>query len=137
MIRALVITHGDIGRELVRVTEMILGHVAGLNAMSNSGMAAPDITAQIEAWLAGEPDDGSLAPAPPAQNIIFIDDYGGSCATSAQLACRQAPETAIISGVNLAMLLGFVTWRDFVDFDQIVAKLVQKGREAIVRVGGR
>lgn len=137
MIRALVITHGAIGRELVQVTKMILGPVDGLDSMTNSGMAAPDITAQIEVWLAENPDNGSSAPAPPDQRIIFIDDYGGSCATSAQLACRQDPDTAIISGVNLAMLLGFVTWRDSADFDQVVAKVVQKGREAIVHVGGR
>jgi mannose/fructose-specific phosphotransferase system component IIA len=37
MIRALVLTHGGIGAELVRVTEMILGPVPGLAAMSNHG----------------------------------------------------------------------------------------------------
>jgi len=137
MIRALVITHGDIGRELVRVTEMMLGPVSDLTAMSNSGKAAVEITAQIEDWLDGNPDGGSGDPAAGDQKLILIDDYGGSCSTSAQLACRQDPDTAIISGVNLAMLLGFVTWRDSADFDQVVAKVVQKGREAIIHVGGR
>jgi mannose/fructose-specific phosphotransferase system component IIA len=137
MIRALVITHGDIGRELVRVAEMILGPVSGLDSMSNSGMAAPDITAQIEVWLSEDSGGGAVDPAATDQKIILIDDYGGSCATSAQLACRQDPDTAIVSGVNLARLLGFVTWRDSADFDQVVAKIVQKGREAIVHVGGR
>jgi hypothetical protein len=37
MIRALVITHGNIGAELVRVTGLILGPVEGLAALSNSG----------------------------------------------------------------------------------------------------
>lgn len=137
MIRGLVITHGDIGRELVRVTEMILGPIEGLTAMSNHGKAATDITAEISAWLAGgEPGAGDLADEPSHQ-LILLDDYGGSCATSAQLACGQDPDTAIISGVNLAMLLGFVTWREAGDFDHVVAKIVEKGREAIIRVGGR
>jgi mannose/fructose-specific phosphotransferase system component IIA len=132
MIRALVITHGDIGRELVRVTEMILGPVEGLAAMSNRGKSAIDITADIKEWLdlvpAGTQDD---------RKLILLDDYGGSCATSAQLACGRDATTAIISGVNLAMLLGFVTWRDAGDFRDLVAKTVQKGREAIVQLGGR
>lgn len=133
MIRALVITHGDIGRELVRVTEMILGPTEGLTAMSNMGKSAIDITAEIKKWLESSPAVDSETD----QKLILLDDYGGSCATSAQLACGQDPETAVISGVNLAMLLGFVTWRDTGDFSDLVAKTVQKGREAIVQVGGR
>ena len=137
MIKALVITHGDIGRELVRVTEMILGPAPGLTAMSNHGKAAIDITARIKAWLAEAPVADQGDPAESEPKLILLDDYGGSCATSAQLACGQDPGTAIISGVNLAMLLGFVTWRDSGDFEELVAKVVQKGREAIILVGGR
>jgi mannose/fructose-specific phosphotransferase system component IIA len=137
MIRALVITHGEIGRELVRVTEMILGPVPGLTAMSNAGKAATDITASIQDWLKETPTDKSPETEQPDQKLILLDDYGGSCATSAQLACGQDPGTAIISGVNLAMLLGFVTWRQTDDFEELVAKIVQKGREAIILVGGR
>jgi mannose/fructose-specific phosphotransferase system component IIA len=137
MIRALVITHGDIGRELVRVTEMILGPVDVLSAMSNSGKAVTEITAEIQAWLHQAPRGGSGVPDEPDSKLIFLDDYGGSCATSAQLACGQDPSCVIVSGVNLAMLLGFVTWRDRGDFEEVVAKVVQKGREAIVQVGGR
>jgi len=67
----------------------------------------------------------------------MIDDYAGSCATAAQLAARDRENVAIISGVNLAMLLGFVTWRDSSDFDELVRKVVQKGREAITMLGAR
>ena len=133
MIRGLVITHGDIGRELVRVTEMILGPVDGLTAMSNHGKSATDITAEISAWLA----EGREHPGGSAGNLILLDDYGGSCATSAQLACGPDPGAAIVSGVNLAMLLGFVTWRESGDFDELVSKVVRKGREAIILVGRR
>ena len=137
MIRALVITHGDIGRELVRVTEMILGPVAGLTAMSNAGKSATDITDQVQAWLTESLTDPDATAATADQKLILLDDYGGSCATSAQLACGTDPDTAIISGVNLAMLLGFATWREAGDFEDLVARVVQKGREAIIRVGAR
>ena len=137
MIRALVITHGGIGQELVRVTEMILGPVPGLASMSNSGKSAVDITEQIKQWQAEVPELDGGDPSAVEGTLILIDDYGGSCSTSAQLAFGQDPDTAIISGVNLAMLLGFVTWRDSGDFEELVAKVVQKGREAIILVGGR
>lgn len=136
MVRALVITHGGIGEELVRVTEMILGPCPGLTAMTNSGKSAADITARIKEWQVEVPGGENGDASALAPKLILLDDYGGSCATSAQLACGQDPDTAIISGVNLAMLLGFVTWRDSADFEELVAKVVQKGREAIILVGG-
>ena len=133
MIRALVITHGDIGRELVRVTEMILGPTEGLTSMTNMAKSATTITDEIRDWLISPPETDKG----PDQKLILLDDFGGSCATSAQLACGDDPDAAIIAGVNLAMLLGFVTWRDTGVFSELVAKTVQKGREAIVQVGGR
>lgn len=125
MVRALVLTHGSIGAELVRVVEMILGPVAGLEGGTNHGKSAGDLCLEITAWR-GE----SVEPA-----IIMVDDYAGSCATSAQVACADCPHTAVICGVNLAMLLGFVTWRESTEFDDLVRKIIQKGREAITRVG--
>ncbi|MBM4130026.1 hypothetical protein FJ250_03225 [bacterium] len=105
MIRALVITHGNIGAELVRVTGLILGPVEGLEARSNSGRSLADLRAAVSEWLV----EGAAAGA--TGGIVFVDDYGGSCATAAQLACGHEPRRAIVSGVNLAMLLGFLTWR--------------------------
>ncbi len=81
----------------------------------------------MRAWLTAEPGSGAL---------ILIDDYGGSCANAAQLAARTDLPAVILSGVNLAMLLGFVTWRDDLALDELARRLVAKGREAIARVGG-
>jgi mannose/fructose-specific phosphotransferase system component IIA len=97
--------------------------------MSNSGRSADDITAAVRQWL------GPAGAAEPA--LIAVDDYGGSCATAAQLACSGRGDAVVISGVNLAMVLGFLTWRESEDLDGLARRLVAKGREAIVRLGGR
>lgn len=128
--RALVITHGGIGLELVNVVEQIMGPVSGLTAMSNRGKSAQEITALIRDWRLAAPDG-------PDEALVLIDDYGGSCATASQLACGPDPKVAILSGVNLAMLLGYVTWRETTEFKDLVRKLVEKGREAIAVVGAR
>jgi mannose/fructose-specific phosphotransferase system component IIA len=129
MIRALVLTHGNLGAELVRVVELILGPVPGMEAMSNANRSAPELQKAVAAWLeVGESDEGE---------IIMIDDYGGSCASAALIACGEAPRREVVSGVNLAMLLGFVTWRERGDHEEVVQRIVQKGREAITVVGGR
>jgi mannose/fructose-specific phosphotransferase system component IIA len=127
MIRCLVLTHGQVGPSLVKVVELILGPVAGLAAESNEGRSAKEMTDVVRAWLAADDAAGSL---------ILIDDYGGSCANAAQLAARTDLPAVILSGVNLAMLLSFATWRDDLDLEELAQRLVAKGREAIARVGG-
>lgn len=127
MIRALVITHGQIGFELVKVVEMILGPTEGLDATTNNGKSGDDITQEVQQWLAS-----NEGPA-----LILVDDFGGSCAISAQLVCGERDDVAILCGVNLAMLLGFVTWRDNSSVPDLARQMVQKGREAIVQVGRR
>lgn len=129
MIRALVMTHGEIGAQLVRVVEMIMGPIAGLTALSNGNKSATELQDDVKAWLDKSEDD--------AGEIILIDDYGGSCASAAVIACGEIENRTIIAGVNLAMLLGYVTWRDSEDQAELAAKVLNKGREAITFVGGR
>jgi mannose/fructose-specific phosphotransferase system component IIA len=126
MIRCLVLTHGQVGSALVKVVELILGPVAGLTAESNEGRSAKEMTEVVRAWLGAAPGAGAL---------ILIDDYGGSCANAAQLAARTDLPAVILSGVNLAMLLSYATWRDDLDLEELAQRLIAKGREAIARVG--
>ncbi len=132
MIRALVMTHGRIGQELVGVVEMILGPIEGLEFLSNHGLSGDDLQEKVGQWLKAGPAAGGDEAVP---SMIFIDDFGGSCGVAAQLCCGQNRDVAIVSGVNLAMLLGFVTWREDSDLDGLVRQIVQKGRESIVRLG--
>ncbi len=128
MIQALVLTHGAIGAELVRVVELILGPTEGLRADTNQGRSAREVADVVAAWLAElGPDDGGM---------ILIDDYGGSCASAARLGGADERDVPIVSGVNLAMLLALVTWRDEVSGDDLLQRVVDQGRKAVAVVGG-
>jgi mannose/fructose-specific phosphotransferase system component IIA len=128
VIQALVLTHGAIGAELVRVVELILGPTEGLRADTNQGRSAREVADVVAAWLAElGPDDGGM---------ILIDDYGGSCASAARLGGADERDVPIVSGVNLAMLLALVTWRDEVSGDDLLQRVVDQGRKAVAVVGG-
>ncbi|MBU0742787.1 hypothetical protein KKG45_03450 [bacterium] len=129
MINGLVITHGDVGRELVRVVEMILGPIDGLSALTNSGKSVQELTDAIGARLSGP------ATGAEARTLLFIDDFGGSCANAAQLAVAEGGRDLILTGVNLAMLLDYATWRETMSAGELSRRLVEKGREAIFLLG--
>ena len=44
--------------------------------------------------------------------MLFIDLPGGSCLTGAATYAHGRPDLAVVTGVNLAMLLDFVFHRD-------------------------
>ena len=127
MSQALVLTHGAIGEELVRVVELILGPTGGLHADTNQGRSARQVADVVGEWLAGV-EAGAGA-------VIFVDDYGGSCAAAARLGGAEAAAVPVISGVNLAMLLAYVTWRDELEGPELVLRIIDQGRKAVTVVG--
>ena len=126
MIRALVVTHGDLGRELVRVTRLVAGPVEGLDHLSNQGLGAAELGRRVK--------EGLEAGGAAAQAVLLVDEYGGSCAAAARGACSGRPGLEILAGVNLAMLIGFATWRDSLSLPELARALVEKGRQAVQRV---
>lgn len=128
MIQALVLTHGAIGAELVKVVELILGPTEGLRSETNQGRSAREVTEVVSRWVDGlDPD---------ASGMVLIDDYGGSCASAARLGGTEAAGIPVISGVNLTMLLALVTWREELDLDELVQRVIDQGRKAVTLVGG-
>ena len=128
MIEALVLTHGAIGTELVKVVELILGPTEGLRAETNQGRSAREVTEVVADWVA------DLGPDPRA--LVLIDDYGGSCANAARLCGTETAGFPVICGVFLTMLVAVVTWRDELELDELVQRIVEQGRKAVSVVGG-
>ena len=124
----LVVTHGDLGTALIRLAELIMGPVEGLDCLSNHGLSGHELNTRIQEWLAND------AAATAEGVVVFVDDFGGSCATGAQLASHNRSDVVILSGVNLAMILGFLTWRDTLELSELARKLVETGRGAINRI---
>jgi len=128
MIEALVLTHGKIGGEMVKVVEMILGPLPGLQAASNEGLSARQTAAVVGDWINSLPE--------PTQGLLLIDEHGGSCATAARLGGTEDAGIPVLSGVNLAMLLAFVTWREDLGRGELVQRIVDQGRKAVAVIGG-
>lgn len=143
--RALVVTHGAVGRELVRAAESIVGSICGLDALTNEGRSTEQLAREVAAWLEGgrdpkpdarrsaDEDRGERAQAETAA-VVFVDVPGGSCSHAARLATVERPTAVVISGVNLAMLVGFASWRDSCAADELVARVLARGREVIDRM---
>jgi len=95
-----IVSHAELAAALVGAVRTISGVADALQAVSNEGCDPKSLADHIEAAIGGRPA------------VLFVDLPGGSCLSSAVRLSRGRGERAVVTGVNLAMLLDFVFHRD-------------------------
>ena len=117
--RGIVVAHAALAQALVDAVERIAGVDDALVALSNEGLSPEAIRERLDE-LAGD------GPA-----IVFADLREGSCGLAARQVCMgSAPGRALITGVNLPVLLDFAMKRHL-PLEELVPRLVERGRAAI------
>ena len=118
--KGLVVAHASLAAGLTDAARQIAGaEESSLEPISNHGMNPEALLEAIRA-SAG---DGPV--------VVFADLGSGSCAFASRKLARIRPETAIVCGVNLPILVDFLFHRDL-PLPDLVDRLVSKGREGIV-----
>jgi mannose PTS system EIIA component len=122
MLRALLITHGDLGDSLLHTASGIVGPAPGVEAISNKDQSREGLARLIESKLAEW--DGE-------EGIVLTDIHGGSCAQAAMSGAFAVRGTPVITGVNLPMLVDFLVNRGSYSAAEMAARLIEKGRAGV------
>lgn len=124
MIGALVVTHGDVARELVAAVERICGESQQLRAVciaweENVATARQKIVAAVEAV-----DKGS--------GVLIMTDMFGGTASNLSLTLLDPGRVEVVTGVNLSMLLKLGTAAGSgLTLAEIAELVCSRGRESI------
>jgi mannose PTS system EIIA component len=111
--------HGDMPAGMVSAVRNITGCEAeAIVAVSNRGKSPDSLAAAVRAAV-GE------GPA-----IVFTDLQSGSCGFVARRLQQATPGIAVVSGVNLPLLIEFAMNRHL-PLEQLVPRLLAKGRASI------
>ncbi len=121
-IKGLLITHGELGKELLNVAEEIMERKSGIEILNMS-------------WI----DDGTTIEKKINKvikrnrgnnTLIMVDMFGGS---PANLSLRfNNDETEILTGINLPGLLKFITLKEKTDdFSFLVNSVKESSKEGI------
>lgn len=121
-ITGIIVTHGKLGEELLRTVGLIVGEVHDCYALSGSDLGDENVVRSIREIL--DRNDAKSA-------VVFVDYFGGSCGASCVRATRGLEGVKVISGVNLPILLDFVTKQGIMDLDEIVDHLIHRGQESV------
>jgi mannose PTS system EIIA component len=121
MVPALVICHGELGAAFMDALGGIFGPVEDFQVISNRGLSAEALENAVAAKMS---EMGQEA-------IIFTDYFGGSCANASLSALKGRPGYRVVSGVNLPMLIYYLTHRSEMDMDAILPGIINRGQNAI------
>lgn len=126
LIAGIVITHGQLGAELLKTAESILGPQEHVQILSNEGTSLAAMMAALETAIAAH-GDGPL--------VIFVDLAGGSCGSSCMAIAGMHRNVLTACGVNLPMFVEFLYHRGRVDLPELKERLLAKGRDGIFCTG--
>lgn len=123
MVSCVLVTHGPVADALAKAAQSVMGDLDGVHALSVSPLSLEAILEKLEA----------LATSPEAQDglLIMATLRGGSCWNAACKIAQRYPHVRVISGVNLPMLLSFLTKRDKLPFPQLAETVCRDGVRGI------
>lgn len=114
-VAGIVVAHASLAAALVAAAEKIAGIKGALVPISNEGLSPEDLLATVTRAVDGRPA------------ILFTDLGGGSCGFACRSIGRAEADVAVVTGVNLPMLLDFLFHRDLPS-DQLALRVAETGR---------
>ena len=119
----LVVTHGRLAEELVNAARTIVGDVERLEAVSIGWHDAVSDSTRLIKDAAKRVDSG--------QGVLLLTDMFGGTPTNLALSLHEEGKIEIITGVNLPMVIKFVSRREGLDLHAVAAEIAEQGRQAI------
>jgi mannose/fructose-specific phosphotransferase system component IIA len=94
----------------------------GVTALSNIDCPVDGLKAKLEQ---------TIRELPEGDVVVFADIFGSSCANAGLEVSRGRSRVAVLSGVNLSMVVRFLCHRHRKSFDELIPFLVETGRTAV------
>lgn len=124
MVGLVIVAHGNLSKEFVHTTEIILGDdIHRISSVSISPTESSDAIEKKIRDAIKSVDDGDGV-------LIFTDMFGGT-PSNISLSFLDEGKVEVISGINLPMMIKAVTEREGVSLVELGQALRNTGRENI------
>lgn len=123
MVGLVVVCHGDMGSELLKAAEMIVGKVEAAVPVSVKQESAPE-TLREDVLAAIKKVDRKKGV------MVFTDMFGGTSSNIALAFLGDGIE--VVTGVNLSMLIKFANHRDDKNLPELARLVQEAGQKSIV-----
>lgn len=123
MTGGIIICHGQLAFELINTVKKLLGEAKQLYPFSSDFLAPETLYDQVCETIK---QNG-------IENIfIMVDLRGGNCWKVAKLLSNEFPGLKLLSGVNIPMLISFLSKRERLSPNQLAEVMVKDGNRGII-----
>lgn len=127
MLGFVVVTHGNLASELIATTEMIVGQMEGVMAVS----IAPSCTQEDARKSIGE----AIGLVDKGRGVLILTDLFGGTPSNLSISFLEDKKVEIVTGVNLPMMTKLSNVRENLDIDD-TAKLLQSYARENISIAG-
>ena len=128
MIGIIIAGHGNFASEIISIAERIMGEQKCLKAAS--------VKVGEGEYVLRNRLDAILKMMEPDEILILSDIFGGSVSNSCLYFAKSRKYIAVVTGVNLPMVLKVLTYRNSVDLGELISLACKGGKEGILDACG-
>ncbi len=123
MVGLVIVCHEDMGAELVKAAEMIVGRIEAVETVSVKQDSAPEtLRDRVESAIRKVNGDKGV--------ILFTDMFGGTPSNISLAFLGDSVE--VVSGVNLSMLIKFANHREEKTLPELATLVQEAAQKSIV-----
>jgi len=126
MVGVLIVTHADLGQELINAVALIAGEQEKVKAI---GLHHGDGVDSFEKAIMD-----SIEALDEGDGVLVFTDFLGGTPANAVMRCMKKKSFPCITGANMPMVVEALTDRDGLDARQVEASCLQVGMEGIIKL---
>jgi PTS system mannose-specific IIA component len=124
MVGLVIVAHGSLGAELIRVAEMIVGKLDGVAAVSVGSVAEVD-KAREEVGAAIKKTQGK-------DGVLVLTDMFGGTPSNLSLAFLDEDNVEVLTGVNLPMIIKYANHRKDKGLKELLSLVKEGGLKSVI-----
>ncbi|MFQ5824638.1 MAG: PTS sugar transporter subunit IIA [bacterium] len=126
MVSCIVLSHGQVAQALLDACKQIIGECNNVYALNCEGLNPKGIYEKITHLIESKNLTDGL--------FLLVSLRGGSCWNAVAKIVREREKVELISGLNLSIILSFITKRKQYSFEELSEVLVRDGKRGISRL---
>ena len=127
MIGLLIVTHCNLGRELLNAAEFIVGRIEAADAIP--------ITLNTDCKKIRNLIEEKLSSLNKDKGVIILTDMFGGTPSNLSLSFLEEEKVEVITGVNLPMIIAIVQNRSKMALSELAEKAQEAGKSGISLTG--
>ena len=127
MVGLLIVTHCDVGKELLKAAELILGPLEAVDHLSITSLSESEKLIEILSQKLKTLNNG--------KGILILTDMFGGTPSNISIPFMEPEYVEIITGVNLPMVIAIAKKRGELELKDLVQIALKEGGQGIYQVG--